>query len=224
MKPIKGLIFDLDYTLYDESRYFLAVIKEFSKKHNFSHEQFWDFFSYENRIKSKDILGDILRSADRYNEAYHEELFNLYRSITVSLELYKGADDILKLAPKNGIKTAIITNGNVQVQKNKIRCLGINERIETIVCARELGSAFDKPHPLPFLTCIKKMGLSSDEVFYIGDNPTVDMVGASKVEIPGILITHDHFKSEIPDCSAKYIVSNFHDLKTLLFNGQPDED
>ncbi len=220
MKSIQGLIFDLDYTLYDESTYFFAVVNEFSRNHDFSFELFWNFFSYEKRIKSKDILADILKSADRYSDVYHDELFDLYRSINTNLHLYTGARNFLTLARKNALKTALITNGNVHVQKNKIRCLRITELIDVIVCARELGPNFEKPHPLPFLTCLEKMRLSADEVFYVGDNPDVDIEGANKAKIPSILITHDHFRMT-PNCSAKYIITDFSNLKTLLFNGQP---
>ena len=185
---IKALILDLDNTLYDENLYFFAVFKEFSKKHLLDYIKIKSILTDDFRLNSSDIFTDTLRKIDYFTEARHNELFTIYQTIDCKLKLDKDALEIISYAQKKNIKLAIITNGEVLAQQNKIKVLGLHNEIEHIIYARENGIAFEKPHEQPFLIALKRLKINSNEVLFVGDHPLTDIEGAKKVGIKSIRI------------------------------------
>lgn len=218
---IKGLIFDLDNTLYNEDLYFLEIFRVFSEKYDLDFEKIRSIFTHDFRLKSKDIFTDILKSIDFYHDQLQEELFYLYNTINIHLPLYDDAKEILKFSWENGLKTAIVTNGVLNAQKNKIRCLGIEKFVDFIVYAREFGRDFEKPHKKAYEKCLHELGLNSHSVLFIGDDPLTDISGASKCGIRTVFIRRGHFKNEA-HC-ANYEIDNLMELIPIIERGNCEE-
>ncbi len=211
---VKGLIFDLDNTLYDEDLYFLEIFKVFSEKYNLDFEKIRSAFTHEFRLKSKDIFTDILKSINFYDSKFQAELFYLYNTINIHLPLYDDAKEILKFARKKKLKIAIITNGVLTAQKNKIRCLGIDKFVDSIVYAREYGKDFEKPHEKPYKKCLYDLGLDSQSVLFIGDDPLTDIFGASTCGMRTVFIRRGYLKNEAH--SANYEIDNLLELTAIV--------
>lgn len=105
-KHPKLLIFDLDNTLYDENQYFSAVFKHFCKLHKIpdteSSKAIQQTLQDEVRLTSKDIFQTFLQAISLgFNEALHEELYQLYTQIHSPLLPFKDANILLAFLPQN---------------------------------------------------------------------------------------------------------------------------
>lgn len=76
--------------------------------------------------------------------------------------------------------------------------LGLSAWLQVMVTSQEVG--FNKPHPEIFLAALKQAGVKPSEAIYVGDQYQIDVVGASKVGMLGILLDRNGFFEEINDC------------------------
>ncbi len=182
-KKIKVVAFDLDNTLYNENTYFEFVINEFCRRHQFESNLFINDF-YKIQRNTGDVFGDILKKRSVYTQSFQEELFCIYQSIDAKLSSYSSVISILKSLKEKSISTAVITNGDVAAQKNKIKCLGFEDKFDLIIYARQWGKEFEKPHPKSFEYLISYFSCLPSEILFVGDNENIDELGCSKVGIP----------------------------------------
>jgi putative hydrolase of the HAD superfamily len=189
---IKAVIFDLDNTLYDERCYFLKVFKIFCINHSVDFDQIQCVFTDELRRHSEDIFGDILKKINYYSVSRQNELFDLYKSIDCRLLLYDEAYEIISHIKRKKMKIAIITNGVVEAQKNKIKALGIQSEINHIIYARGYGKEYEKPNSMAFLMAIDALKVDVADAIYIGDHPDTDIKGAKGVGLKALRFINEY--------------------------------
>lgn len=119
------------------------------------------------------------------------ELIKAYRNCEpVSLHCNPGILQLLQALRGKKISTGIITDGIVNVQKSKIKALGIQEYIDEIVITDELGGVqYRKPNPIGFEKMLERLGVKAQEMVYVGDNPNKDF--AIKRYLPIITVRLD---------------------------------
>ncbi|MCT7519785.1 HAD family hydrolase [Aliarcobacter cryaerophilus] len=183
---VKAVIFDLDNTLYDENLYFKSVFNKFLKIHNIDFKLFENNFDDKFRLYSKDIFTDILKKINFYSKENQNQLFELYKSIDCNLKLYDEAYELINYLNNKSINIAIITNGVLEAQKNKVRVLDLEKITNKIVYAREFGKEFEKPHEKPYIQTLKLLSVKKEDVVFIGDHPYTDIIGATKVGIKAL--------------------------------------
>lgn len=88
--------------------------------------------------------------------------------------------EILDRLKRNGIQTALITDGRSITQRNKIKAAGLNKYFNNsdILISEETGH--DKFDPDNFLLIMKKYA-GADAFHYIGDNPPKDFLHPSRL-------------------------------------------
>lgn len=195
---MQGYILDLDNTLYDENQYLYCVFLDFWKQHFSSQENFQyicsQALSDEVRLHSKDIFKTFLELTPLgYSKTYHDELFDLYTTIRCELSLYEDAKEFLDYLHHLKYPVAILTNGSIQAQKNKIANLKLTH-IPTFY-ARENGIQYEKPHPSAFLKVVDFFNISPQNCYMIGDNPITDLYGASQIGITPIWLQKGYAKN-----------------------------
>ncbi len=184
---VKAVVFDLDHTLFD--RY--GTIKKIIDKVPFSELPFKDTFSRQeifNAIKyaEKEF---IYLSFSRVIEYFHKngmlkddiDLDNYYNKYikphymrtAVPFPFTKPMLDTLR---KMGIRVALITNGNPEIQHRKVELLGLQNEFEHILVGGNFG--IGKPEPAIFGKMAKLMGLKPHEMLYVGDHPKSDVWGS----------------------------------------------
>jgi putative hydrolase of the HAD superfamily len=89
----------------------------------------------------------------------------------------QGAYALLKFLRGQNIKTAIVSNGSSQLQRNKIAAL--NLRVDVVIISEEVG--VKKPAPLPFLSALKLLEVVASRAWFVGDHPVNDIEGANAV-------------------------------------------
>ncbi len=179
---IKLLIFDLDNTLYPEIGYVQSG--------------FWavaEFLSVKIGVKAEKIFADLMGSfekhgrgknfdylVEKYLNVKKEELIKIYRGHLPKIELKESTWQCLENLKKNHT-ICLLTNGWPEVQKQKVKALGLEKIFDKIFYAQEDGEEFKKPHPKAFERIIEYYKFNPEEILMIGDDEEADMMGASRV-------------------------------------------
>lgn len=166
---IKGVIFDLDDTLYSEKEYVKSGYKAVSDYLGGSFEkQLWNFFE-GGKPAIDALLKDIGREAER------TQVLSIYRSHKPTIHLYYGVVKLLQFLRRKGIKVGIITDGRVEGQRNKIEALGLENLVDDIIITDELGGdQFRKPCDIAFRIMITRWKMNPANVVYVADNLSKD--------------------------------------------------
>jgi putative hydrolase of the HAD superfamily len=83
-------------------------------------------------------------------------------------------------------RLAIVTNGIVDVQREKLIRTGLLERFEVVVISAEVGRG--KPHRSIYAETLRRLGLPASACVMVGDNFVKDVAGAQAVGIRGVWI------------------------------------
>lgn len=169
-EQIRGVIFDLDDTLYPEKEYVRSGYKAIADYLNdpSAADKMWQFFE-EGKAAIDEYLIQI------HKEQEKERCLNVYRNHMPSISLRKGVIPLLNNLKDQGIKIGIITDGRPQGQKNKIAALNLNNYIDDIIITDELGGAqFRKPNDIAFRIMQARWRLPFEQIIYVGDNPAKD--------------------------------------------------
>lgn len=117
--------------------------------------------------------GDALVLADRYSA---QRLNNMY--------LMPGAEETLSVLRGRQIKLAMITNGDLEIQRYKIDRFGLEKFFGYIMIEGEVG--YGKPDKRIFETAILRLGVAPERAVMVGDNLEWDVGGPQAVGINGI--------------------------------------
>ena len=171
-RQIKGVIFDLDDTLYSEKDYVRSgykAVAEYLGNVEYA-DQLWSFFE-----ASKPAIDELLRTLGRESE--RAECLHIYRTHKPTIHLYDNVKELIEELKLKGIKVGIITDGRPVGQRNKIEALGLDELVdwENIIITDELGGIqFRKPCDIAFRILMTRWRLNPADTVYVGDNADKD--------------------------------------------------
>ncbi len=200
-RKIKGVIFDLDDTLYSEKEYIKSGYKAVADYlgNDLYAVRLWKHFQ-NGRLAIDELLKEIGREEEK------EDILAVYRKHTPNIHLYEAAGKVLKELKVKGYKLGIITDGRSKSQWNKIKKLGLDKLIKDIIVTDELGGEqFRKPCDVAFRIIQTKWRMSPDQILYVGDNPSKDFQAPKQLGMrclwvknkDGIYINQDNsFKPE----------------------------
>lgn len=169
-QPVKGVIFDLDDTLYSEKQYVRSgykKIEEYLEREDTA-EKLWAYFE-----AGKPAIDEYLTEIGE--EDKKAECLRIYREQMPKITLYDGVEARIKDLKHKGIKVGIITDGRPEGQRNKIKALGLERLVDDIIITDELGGIqFRKPCDIAFRIMQTRWKLPYERIVYIGDNPNKD--------------------------------------------------
>ena len=187
---IKGVVFDLDHTLFDRYGTLRAVLPEMYKRMrdsipaNLSQEDFiegliagekqyiyhgWDYTA--DRLVEMGIFNECTKGADVWRCLF------TYCWPLAAVK-YPFTEPTLIRLKEMGLKLGIITNGEHDLQWNKLRHLNFDYLFDEIVISGDVG--VQKPETKPFEVMSKKLGIEPQNLLYVGDNPLNDVEGSRK--------------------------------------------
>jgi putative hydrolase of the HAD superfamily len=204
------IIFDLDNTLYDEKFFYLKFAHYLSKKYKFSYSIVKKKFNSEYKKNSKDPIKLILQLANIFSSNQHEICFNLLKNFKTKITISNSTKSLLEKLKKNKIKTGILTNGDVKIQKNKIDSLKIKKYFDKIVYARNCFK--EKPHKSSFETILKLMKCKKKTTIFVGDNYHTDILGAYNINLKTVFIIKKTSKKK----GINYCLSSLNKLNKLI--------
>lgn len=195
----KGIILDLDNTIYDYDfshataiqtifQYLLDNYKipitesaekydECNKKLKFELNN--TASSHNKSIYFKHIIEQYFCKNDYYLLPILNELY--WNTFYKNMKYFEGVIEFILWNKNNGIKIGILTDYETEYQIIKLQKLGILDFVDIIVTSEEVG--IEKPSIQMFQTILNKMDLRSSEVIMIGDSYEKDICGANNANI-----------------------------------------
>ncbi len=223
---IQLVAFDLDDTLYPEIEFvksgFNAVALYLRNRFELKvdvYSTLWDlFFEGERREtfnKTLQILG-----LD-YTEGRVKSLVQLYRTHVPIITLYPDARDILETL-YGRMKLGLITDGYLEVQKNKVRALQVETYFDRCIFTDEKGKEAWKPSPWGYQKMMEHFSLRGEQCVYVGDNSLKDFAGAKSLGWKTFKIMRDNglYSDIVVDehHEADYIIRKLTELKSCFID------
>lgn len=185
----KGIIFDLDNTLYD---YDLFHNKALHLVFDFIHNNFNIDYEHIKNIYDtsvKNVKNEIINCHNRciyfkymclklnFPLKYINILDKLYwKYVLENIKPFNKINKFIEWNKKMGIKIGILTDFQLTYQLKKLEKLNLIDHIDSIVSSEEVG--MEKPSKKMFKTILDELGLKCHEVIMIGDNFEKDIQGA----------------------------------------------
>lgn len=204
---VKGVIFDLDDTLYSEKEYVQSGYHAVSNYLGGNYEEIlWNYFE-----EGKPAISELLRTLGRQNE--ENEVLGIYREHIPQIHLYEGVVELIHELKVSGKKVGIITDGRPGGQKKKIDALGLKNLVDDIIITDELGGIqFRKPCDIAFRIMQTRWRLNPFEIIYIGDNLTKDFQAPKQLGMKSLWFNNEEgiYKSK------SEVGRSFIDIKSII--------
>lgn len=125
----------------------------------------------------------------RYSKGIVTDIAMLFRSLTIRhFGVFDGLYDVL-VSLSRRYRLGIISDAQWVFAEPEIAKLGLDQFFSVRILSSRIG--FKKPDIRLFNLAMERLGVTSDDSVYIGDNPAKDLVGAKKAGMIFIL-----FRSE----------------------------
>ncbi len=220
MIMIKGILIDIDNTLYDYGKsHSLAInaaedavksfvnIDKFKKAYkearDYVHRNLEFTASSHNRLLYFQKTLELLNINDYL---YAKKLYDIYwNTFLDNMELYDGVEDFLKLFDRS--RVCFVTDLTAYIQYRKIEKTKLDLYVGNIVTSEEAG--VEKPNRKIFELALQKLNLLPCEVLMIGDSYERDYLGAKAAGIKALLYDKNNSNADIQADSF----SNYYKLK-----------
>lgn len=182
--PELCVVFDIDDTLYLEREYvrsgFRHVGRYVEKELGIPDfaERAWSLFLAGHRGNTFDKIFQQLNIQCERSKMEH--LISLYRSHAPDIRLLPDALLCLN-ALQERVRLAIISDGPLEAQRNKVAVLRLNQWFEHILLTEELGEEYAKPCASGFRLMQEQFGFDAGRFCYVADNPTKDFIAPRKL-------------------------------------------
>lgn len=224
MKKPKMIMFDYGNTLVyenvkDDERAFSGISKYIIRNDdNIAMDKFYggfkkykrDIFDRFHNVGFEAKYVDIFRV---YSELYGiefskdwEEIEEIYFDDFAAANKMPMVEEFLNLLDAEGIRTAIISNISI-TSKNLKRRLDklFKNKFEFVIATNDY--IHRKPSKEIYEIAMAKANLEPEDIWYVGDNPVADIIGATEAKIFPILFDaplENHFRWDheyyMPDC------------------------
>ncbi|MDP9812959.1 2-haloacid dehalogenase [Rhizobium tibeticum] len=121
---------------------------------------------------TRDALDYALDTLGIADDRLRERLMQLY----LTLDVFPEVPETLRMLQAAGIKTAILTNGSLDMIKTACRNAGIDVFLDDILSVEEVG--IYKPHPSVYQLAIDRLGVAKEHISFQSSN-SWDAVGAA---------------------------------------------
>ncbi|KAM4041918.1 N-acylneuraminate-9-phosphatase isoform 1-T2 [Anomaloglossus baeobatrachus] len=239
LNGIKAVFFDLDNTLIDTSgasrKAIAEVLKLLVDKSQFSEEEaqlicnnFQTKLLFENYDSSIMTMDDLrvsyfetsmgeIRSGD-YKELA-EQCYNLWKTCRLQmLTIAESTKNMLSELRKSAT-LVLLTNGQRQVQREKIEACGISPYFDAVVVGGE--HAEEKPAPSIFLHCCDLVQVKPQDCVMVGDSLDTDILGGLNAGLKAtIWLNKNPHGNRNPNPAPHYVIDCVTRLPDVLRNLQ----
>lgn len=214
-RQIKGVVFDLDDTLYSEKQYVRSGFRAVARllESGEAEEKLWEYF-----LEGKSAIDELLNELGQQEKK--AQCLHAYREHMPEIELYEGVGELIQRLKEEEILVGIITDGRVEGQKNKLAALGLDRLITDVIITDALGGVrFRKPNDIAFRIMQCRWGIPFEEMVYIGDNPNKDFQAPKQLGMRSIFFENKdglYYGPESSDDSAEMKITNIADALSRL--------
>jgi len=125
------------------------------------------------------------------------DLLNKMWQYDMKLVLFDDVILALNDIRKQGVTLGLISNIDRDI-KPLLDELGLSLLLQVIVTSQDVG--FNKPHPQIFQAALRRAGVKASEAIYVGDQYQIDVLGANKAGMKGVLLDRGDYFEETTDC------------------------
>ena len=215
---VEAIIFDLDDTLYDCSGTLVLKRKKFAAKIISKAIKCSEAEALKLQLELEGRLGpraDIAcEIASLYNlpEEFCKEVTNTVNTLEVEgAILFPDTMDSINELKKNGYKLFLVTFGNREIQKKKIKVLGLERAFDEIIITEN-----PRGKEKCFKEILTKYDLEPEQVLCVGDKIKDEIEVGKRLGMSTALMKHGrhyHFyKSEINDGEPYLHITKISDL------------
>ena len=200
---IRAVVFDLDDTLYDQRQHLAEAFRSVGRLLE-------ELFG----LNPEEVAGKLLRLA-RVEGSASGRLFDhlleeygikpergiigrmvsaFYAYKPSKLKPYRGVVETLQWLKKRGLKLGLLTDGRPELQRAKLKALGLEGFFDAILITDEFGRDFRKPNSAAFLEIARRLNVKPEETAYVGDNPLKDFLGARKAGMAAIRVLTGEYR------------------------------
>ena len=193
---IRGILIDLDETLYSREEGFCAWIESEARRagalETLDRHRVADL---DQRGRGdREALLDYLGTVLGWDESPHGRLQRFRTGLTAAIRLAPGVRESLGRLGKR-YRLGLVTNGSAETQRAKLLALGVADLFDPVVISEEAG--FRKPDIRIFELAIASWTLSPESVLFVGDDPVSDIGGAEAAGMRALQVGAEHGLSSI---------------------------
>lgn len=160
-----------------------------------------------------DITGTGLKKIGVIDQPLTRQVADAFHDLrNREMKLFPHAHATLDHLRSAGIKLALITNGESEIQREKIRRFEFEHRFDHIQVEGEVG--FGKPEPQSYHHAMRKINSRADETWIVGDNLEWEVAAPKRLGIH--TVWYDHAKTGLPDNAPAQPDRIISGLKELL--------
>ncbi len=128
---------------------------------------------------------------------------------------YQGVLPLLAALRKKGLKLGIVSDAPVLKAWLRLTEMGAAEYFDVVVAY----TGKRKPHPLPFRKAINALGVKTEDILFVGDDPRRDIRGAKALGMKTALAKYglqDKLRKYVSKYKADYELARFKDLLEIV--------
>jgi putative hydrolase of the HAD superfamily len=124
-------------------------------------------------------------------------LLDKMRQYDMKLVPYDDVAPALTDLKGKGLLLGLISNADRDIT-SLLDEAGLLSLLPVVVTSQDTG--FNKPHPEIFQEALRQAGVQASETIYVGDQYQIDIIGANKVGMMGMLLDRNDYYEQVTDC------------------------
>lgn len=214
----RGIVFDLDETLYPERRFalsgFIAVAREADRLYGVPTGAGFATLRLALAAGRRGTALQELVSRFGLPGSAIELLLSVFRLHEPRLRLPRESAVVLRELRRDWT-LGILTNGRPDIQARKIAALGLSDAVDVVVYGLDTGAG--KPERAAFATVLDRLRVQPRESVFVGDDPRCDIIGARRAGMNTVRIRRGvHGRAFVtPDDEADVTVDSLKDVPTI---------
>ncbi|WXG44712.1 MAG: HAD family hydrolase [Promethearchaeati archaeon SRVP18_Atabeyarchaeia-1] len=236
-KGIKVVFFDAMGTVISLRAWVTAMINEFtlfSKKFNVAFEDVSGAWDVDWRNVNREIRGEKTRPFQTVRELFHEAFVRIgsriglqlsekditgsvdrvYNYVNKHAETYRDVPETLEVLRKQGYRIGIISDADAEDLTVQLNSAGILDYFDLLTTSSEVKSY--KPDARIFEVALAKADCKSGQACHVGDTPEFDILGANRVGLHSILITHGKAKVDVKSFKPTRVIKEVGEVVSVL--------
>ncbi|HFI0465506.1 TPA: HAD family hydrolase [Streptococcus suis] len=230
---MKALVFDVDDTLYDQIQPFERALERHIEVAREQIEPLYlSFRRYADEVFEATAIGKMsLKDSHIYRMKHALADFGYQVSdatalaIQIDYDYFQGQIELSPVFPEifswcqaQGIEMGIITNGPYRHQLRKIRTMGLVNwfELEHVLISGQVG--ITKPNPAIFQLMEERLGMSGEDICYLGDSFENDIIGAKTAGWQAVWFNHRKRSEPESSFRADYMIDEWSNLDSLIKN------
>ncbi len=211
---MKAVIFDLDDTLYREYDYvlsgFRAVAKFVTKECGLDDKRIFDqLVSIVEQNGRGKVFNVLCAQHDLDQERFVKKMVTAYRTHLPNINLFDGVEEILSELHNKSCMIGLITDGMASVQRNKVKVLGLEDHMQSIVYTDELEGENAKPSQVPYEQILNEFDIDAEVAAYVGDNPYKDFHAPKVMGMMSIQLEQNGQRMFYPESQANPVPADY---------------